>query len=80
MIINESISTYHVFHYILVEKDFLIIDQSITKFLEHAAHLGGVSTNNDNDVSIKLIEENVFNRMTTTSVNDVIVKKLRQIM
>ncbi len=54
----------------------MIINQSIIKFVENATRLGGVSIDTDNDISIKLIEENVFNQMIIILVNDVIIKTL----
>ncbi len=52
----------------------MVIDRSITQFVTNTTLIGGVSIDADDDLMNLL--ENVFNRMTTTPVDNVPVADL----
>jgi hypothetical protein len=54
----------------------MIINDSITKFVNNMNDLNAVSCDTNNDSFIASIEENVFNRLNDIISTDVIVKKL----
>jgi hypothetical protein len=57
----------------------MIINESVLRFFYNVTRLGATSVASPNGAFMNLIEENVFNRMTCTAQNDVIVKPLYQI-
>ncbi|CAF2180324.1 unnamed protein product [Rotaria magnacalcarata] len=56
------------------EKDFVIINNTIAKFIYNATRLGAVLVNAGNDVSMVSMAQQVFNRMNTATHNDVVVR------